>query len=54
MAAKKSKKKKKTGKNFRGGGEIFLAGQNIYPCGYLFLLLGNVAHDFVPELHLKK
>ena len=23
---------KKTGKNFRGRGRIFLAGQNIYPC----------------------
>ena len=30
MTAKKSTK---TGKNFReGGGRIFLAGQNIYPC----------------------
>ena len=30
---KNRKKSKKTGKNFRGGGgRIFLAGQNIYPC----------------------
>ena len=31
-----AKKSTKTGKNFRGGGgRIFLAGQNIYPCSYL-------------------
>ena len=27
-----AKNPQKAGKNFRGGGGIFLAGQNIYPC----------------------
>ena len=32
MKLKYPQKSTKTGKEFRGGGRIFLAGQNIYPC----------------------